>query len=77
MVLRQALTATLIGIAAGATGAWLLTRLIQTLLFGIQPSDPVTFVAVSALLAAIATAAALVPGVRATRVDPAIALRAD
>ena len=76
MVLGQALTLAAIGVAAGAGGAWMLTRLMQKLLFGVEPSDPVTFAAVAALLAAVAAAAAVVPALRATRVDPAIALRA-
>ena len=76
MVLRQAMTLALVGVAAGAAGAWALTRLMQKLLFGIEPSDPLTFAAVAVLLSAIAAAAAAIPALRATRVDPAIALRA-
>ena len=71
------MTLTGVGVAAGAAAAWLLTGLMATLLFGIEASDPATFLAVSLLLAAIAAAAALVPGLRATRVDPVIALRAE
>lgn len=77
MVLRQALTLALVGVAAGGAGAYLVTRLMKTLLFGVLPSDPATFVAVSALLTLVAAAAAWVPGVRATRVDPVTALRAE
>jgi putative ABC transport system permease protein len=77
MVLRQALTLAAIAVAAGAAGAWLLTRLMTTLLFGVRPSDPLTFVAVSALLTLVVGVAAWVPGIRATRVDPVIALRAE
>jgi putative ABC transport system permease protein len=77
MVLGQAMTLTIVGIAAGSAGAWTLTRLMQKLLFGVKPSDPATFVAVSVLLAAVAAAAAAIPGLRATRVDPVIALRAE
>jgi putative ABC transport system permease protein len=75
MVLAQAMTLTGIGLAAGACGAWVLTRLMQTLLFGVEPSDPLTFAGVAVLLAAIASAAATIPALRATRVDPATALR--
>jgi ABC-type antimicrobial peptide transport system permease subunit len=77
MVLRQALTLAAVGVAAGAVGAWLLTGLMRALLFGVQPSDPLTFVAVSVLLTFVAALAAWVPGVRATRVDPVVALRAE
>jgi len=77
MVVGQAMTLALVGVALGAAGAWVLTRLMQKLLFGVTPSDPVTFVAVSALLALVAAIAASVPGLRATRVDPVIALRSE
>jgi putative ABC transport system permease protein len=77
MVLRQALVLAAIGIAIGGVGALLLTGLMRNLLFGIQPTDPTTFSLVAVLLALIAAAAAAVPGLRATRVDPAVALRAE
>jgi putative ABC transport system permease protein len=77
MVVGQAMTLALIGVAAGAVGAWILSRLMQKLLFGVQPSDPVTFAAVATLLAFVAAVAASVPGLRATRVDPVIALRSE
>ena len=77
MVLGQAMTLTAAGVVCGALGALVLTRLMATLLFGIEPSDPATFIVVSLLLTAIAAAAALAPGMRATRVDPGMALRAD
>jgi putative ABC transport system permease protein len=77
MVVGQAMMLAFIGLAVGAVGAWLLTRLMEKLLFGVTPSDPLTFAAVSALLALVAAVAASVPGFRATRVDPVIALRAE
>jgi putative ABC transport system permease protein len=77
MVVGQAMRLALAGVVLGAAGAWLLTRLMQKLLFGVTPSDPLTFVAVSALLALVAAIAASVPGLRATRVDPVIALRSE
>jgi len=77
MVLRQAMSLAVIGILVGAAGAWLLTRLMQTLLYSVKPSDPLTFTGVAVLLALVAAAAAMVPGLRATRVDPAIALRSE
>jgi putative ABC transport system permease protein len=77
MVLTQALTLTSAGVAAGALGAWQLTRLMKTLLFGVPPFDPFTFVAVSALLTLVAAVAAWIPGLRATRIDPVLALRSE
>jgi putative ABC transport system permease protein len=77
MVVAQAMTLAGAGLAAGGVGAWLLTRLMQKLLFGVSPSDPITFLAVSGLLGIVATAAALVPGLRAMRVDPLVALRSE
>ena len=77
MVVGQAMTLTSAGLVIGAIGAWLMTRLMQNLLYGVTPSDPVTFVAVSLLLALVAAIAASVPGLRATRVDPVIALRSE
>jgi putative ABC transport system permease protein len=77
MVIGQAMTLAGIGLVAGGIGAWMLTRLMQKLLFGVTPSDPLTFAAVAAALAVVAALAASVPGLRATRVDPVVALRAD
>jgi len=77
MVLRQALILAAVGIAIGGTGALALTGLMRNLLFGVHPTDPMTFGLVAILLALIAAAAAAVPGLRATRVDPAVALRAE
>jgi putative ABC transport system permease protein len=77
MIVGHAMTLAGAGIVAGAAGAWGLTRLMQKLLFGVTPSDPVTFAAVSAGLAVVAAIAASIPGLRATRVDPVIALRSE
>ena len=77
MVVGQAMALSLVGVALGALGAWFLSRVMQKLLFGVTASDPMTFVAVSWLLALVAAIAASVPGLRATRVDPVIALRAE
>jgi putative ABC transport system permease protein len=77
MVVGQALVLAAAGIAIGTAGAMLLTGLMRNLLFGVQPSDPVTFAAVAAVLGIVAAAAASVPGFRATRVDPVIALRTE
>jgi ABC-type antimicrobial peptide transport system permease subunit len=77
MVLGEALALVGSGVVAGALGAWLLTRMLRTLLFGVKPTDPATFVAVAALLTAVAAIAASIPGLRATRVDPVVALRSE
>ncbi len=77
MVVGQAMGLAIVGVLVGAVGAWLLSRLMQKLLFGVTASDPLTFLAVSALLALVAAVAASVPGLRATRVDPVIALRSE
>jgi putative ABC transport system permease protein len=76
-VLRQALTLTGIGLAAGLAGSYLATRSLTSLLFGVTPHDATTFVAVSALFIATALCAAYIPSRRATRLDPAVALRAE
>ena len=77
MVMRQSAALALAGIVIGAAGAFVLTRLMTDLLFEVKPFDPLTFLAVSGGLAAIAMLASFIPGHRATRVDPVIALRAE
>jgi putative ABC transport system permease protein len=75
MVLRQGLQLVLIGLAIGMAGALVLTGLLTTLLFGVEPTDAVTFFAVSMVLVAVAAVACFVPARRAASVDPMIALR--
>ena len=77
MVVRQALLLAAAGIVIGGAGALVLTRLMEGLLFQVKPGDPVTFAVVSGVLATVALLASYLPGRRATRVDPVIALRAD
>jgi putative ABC transport system permease protein len=77
MVLRQGLTLAAAGLVIGLLGAAALTRLTTTLLFGVTPLDPPTFVAVGAFMLLVAAAAAVIPARRATRVDPLTALRSD
>jgi len=77
MVVGQAMILAVAGIAIGAAGGVLLTRLMRGLLFDVEPGDPLTFVAVAAVLAAVAAAASYLPGRRAAGVDPVVALRAD
>jgi hypothetical protein len=75
MILRQGLTLAAIGIALGTGGALLAARQITSFLFGVTAWDPEVFVLIPALLLVIATLAAWQPAVRATRVEPAVALR--
>jgi predicted permease len=75
MVLRQGLTLAAIGLGIGTVGALALTRLMQTLLFGVKPTDPLVFAAVAALLLGIAMLASLIPSLRVTRIRPSTALR--
>jgi putative ABC transport system permease protein len=63
------------GVTAGLIGSLILTRFLQTMLFDVKPNDPITFAAISGLLAAVTLAACFVPARRATRVDPLVALR--
>ncbi|MEP6915106.1 MAG: ABC transporter permease [Acidobacteriota bacterium] len=75
MVLRQGISLVLVGLAIGMAGAVVLTRVLTTLLFGVQPTDALTFLAVSMVLVAVAAAACLIPARRAASVDPMVALR--
>jgi putative ABC transport system permease protein len=77
LVVREGLRLALAGIAIGAAGALALMRAVNSLLFGIAPTDPATFAAISMLLVLVALAACWVPARRATRVDPLVALRSE
>ena len=77
LVVRRGLAYAGAGIGAGIVAALFLTRLMEGLLFGVAPRDPMTFLLVSAILLVIAAAASLIPALRAARVDPLEALRAD
>ena len=77
MVMRQALTVAIAGTLVGLVGAIGGARLLTSMLFEIEPSDPATLAAVSALLLLIAGCAAYIPARRATKIDPAKALRAE
>jgi len=74
-VLRQAMTLALAGVFAGAVGAWVTSRLLGSLLYGVSANDPLTFGAMVALLTMVAMAAAYFPARRASMVDPMTALR--
>jgi len=75
LVVRQGAVLTLIGLAIGLIPAYGLTHLLQSMLFGVEPTDPTTFGLVSVFLALVALAACIVPARRASRVDPLVALR--
>src|SRR5689334_9265450 len=75
MVLRSGMWLALLGIAIGLLGAFFLTRLMSKLLFGVTPTDAVTFASVAAILFVVALLACYIPARRATKVDPTIALR--
>lgn len=77
MVISQGAKMLLLGVAAGLLSAFAVSHLISRLLFGVRPTDPLTFAAVAALLAAIALLACYVPARRAASVDPTLALRCE
>jgi predicted permease len=77
MVMRQGMTQVFIGLAIGAALAFQLTHLMSKLLYGIEPTDPLTYAGVSIVLAIAACLACFVPARRVTRIDPMIALRSQ
>ncbi|HEX6463977.1 MAG TPA: ABC transporter permease, partial [Vicinamibacterales bacterium] len=77
MVVRQAMILVATGLAAGIIAALFVSQTMTKMLFSVHPTDPVTFIAVGAILAAVALLASYLPARRATRVDPIVALRAE
>jgi predicted permease len=74
LTLVRSMALTLTGIGLGIAGAWTVTRFLSTMLYGVKPTDPVTFVAVSLILACAASVASYIPARRAAKVDPMVAL---
>jgi predicted permease len=75
LVLGQALSLSFMGIVIGLVSATVMTRLLASMLFSVKPTDPLTYLAVMALLGVVALAASYIPARRAMRVDPIVALR--
>jgi predicted permease len=75
LVLRRGMSLALVGVTLGLIAAWTVTRLMRTLLFGVDVADPTTFSAIALMLLCVALAACWIPARRAARVDPLIALR--
>jgi len=77
LVVRQGMKMALIGLVLGLVGAFLVSRVLIGMLYGVSPTDPLTFTGVSIVLLTVALLACLIPARRATRVDPIVALRAE
>jgi putative ABC transport system permease protein len=77
MALGEGMFLVAVGLAAGLFGALLLTQFLRSMLYAVKPTDPLTFVAIAALLTSVALLACFIPAQRATRVDPLVALREE
>jgi predicted permease len=75
LIVTQAMSAALVGAAIGWVGAWTMTRLMTSLIYDVQPHDLGTFVAVTFVLGAVALGASYFPALRASRIDPVVALK--
>jgi putative ABC transport system permease protein len=77
MVLRDSLAPVVVGSGVGIAAALLATRLMRAMLYGVSPTDPITFAVVTAVLIGVALLASAIPAMRAARVDPIVALREE
>jgi putative ABC transport system permease protein len=77
MILRQGLALAAIGLAVGGPIAWMLSRVLRSLLFDVQPGDPLAFAGAAALMGGVALLASGIPAWRASRVEPIAALRRE
>jgi putative ABC transport system permease protein len=77
MAFSEGMRIVLIGLVSGLVGAAVMTRVFRSMLFGVGPADPITFLSVSAILAGVALFACYFPAQRVTRVNPLIALREE
>jgi ABC-type antimicrobial peptide transport system permease subunit len=77
LVVRQGMLLAFAGLAIGLAGAFALTRLLRSLLFGVEATDPLTFGAIAILLSATALLASYIPAQRAARIDPMVSLRCE
>ena len=74
LAMSQGIKLTITSLALGVIGALGLTRSVASVLFGVQPTDPVTFLSIAAILSVVALVASYIPAFRATKVDPMVAL---
>jgi len=77
LVVGQGMRLAALGIVIGLAAAFALTRVMQSMLVGVSATDPLTFVAITALFAAVAALACWIPARRAARLDPLVALREE
>jgi ABC-type antimicrobial peptide transport system permease subunit len=77
LVVGDGIRLTAIGLALGLAGAFAAARVLKSMLYGVSPADPLTFVGISLLLLVVAWLACWIPARRATKVDPLVALRSE